>query len=147
MMLASDTLRRRALLALAAAASVWAAVDAAYAQSLREMRARDAEERALQREAAYTGSVCGGSLSASIDWSSVSDWPEDESLTDACDGALGALEAICRESDGERGGDISKFVCGGDGSGASLYGDTLYYGADPGVSGFSDTRDVLESEL
>lgn len=121
---------------------------AAEAQSLREIRARESEEAALDREASYTQSVCGNSFSASIDWRSAADWPDGVSIAASCDGALGALEAICRNADGKRKAKrISRFVCAGDGAGADLNGGTLRYGASPGDSGFSDTKAVLESGL
>lgn len=115
------------------------------AQSLKEMRAQDAEENALQREADFTARVCGGSISASIDWASADDWPEDVSIARACDGALSALEAMCRQGKGR--GEISSFVCTGDGDGAFIDGGELTYGATPGESGFDDAMDVLEDEL
>ena len=116
------------------------------AQSLKEMRARDAEERALQREAAFTARICGASLSASIDWSTFDDWPDGVSVTTACDGALAALEAVCREGRG-RGGAVSSFVCAGDGTGASFSGGEFTYGASPGESSFDDAKSVLDDEL
>lgn len=120
--------------------------DNAAAQSLKEMRARDAEERALQREADFTGRVCSSSISASIDWRSAADWPEGVSIARACDGALSALEAMCRQGRGS-GGEVSSFVCAGDGSGADLSGGEFTYGASPGENSFSDAKEVLEAEL
>ncbi len=123
-------------------------VGIAAAQSLKEMRARESEDSALAREAAYTNSICGSSLTASIDWRSVANWPAHVSLADSCDGALGALEAICRSGEGKaRAKRVTRFVCAGDGSGASLRGGTLRYGASPGVSGFAETKSVLDSGL
>lgn len=112
------------------------------AQSLRETRAQEAEERALQREAAFTQSVCGAKFSVSIDWRSAANWPDGVSIAASCDGALGALEAACRKNRAPR---VTRFVCAGDGSGASYRGGTLRYGASPGDSGFADTQVVLES--
>ncbi|MCB2097104.1 MAG: hypothetical protein AB7F91_04430 [Parvularculaceae bacterium] len=109
---------------------------AAGGQSLRDLRAQDAEERALAREAAYTSEVCGRSIEAEIDWSSVRDWPADESLVDACNGALGAVETICRAG---RRNVVHDFECAGDGSGPSLSGGTLRYGASPGGNGYAAT--------
>lgn len=121
---------------------------AASAQSLREIRARESEESALDREAAYTQSVCGRSLSVTIDWRSAADWPESVSLVASCDGALGALEAFCRNRDGKaKAQRVTRFVCAGDGSGASLRGSELRYGASPGDNGFSATKALLDSEL
>lgn len=120
----------------------------ASAQSLKEIRAHEAEEKALQREAAFTESMCGISLNVSIDWRSAADWPANVSLTNACDGALGALEAICRTSTGKsRAKRVTRFICAGDGSGASLRGGSLRYGASPGENGFADTKAVLDNEL
>jgi hypothetical protein len=120
----------------------------ATAQSLKEMRSQNAEDGALDREAAYTESVCGTSISASIDWRSAADWPAGVSIVASCDGALGALEAICRTKDGKsRAKRISRFVCAGDGSGASLSGGTLRYGASPYDNGFTETKKLLDSDL
>lgn len=120
--------------------------DNASAQSLKEIRARDAEERALQREADFTARVCRSPISASIDWRSASDWPEGVSIARACDGALSALEAMCRQGRGSE-GEVSSFVCAGDGSGADLSGGEFTYGASPGESSFADAKAVLEDEL
>lgn len=140
--------RRRINQAIAALMCCGVLFGAAAAQSLKEIRAHEAEEKALNREVAYTRSVCGNSFSASIDWRSAADWPESVSLTGACDGALGALEAICRDGKGKiRAKRVTKFVCAGDGSGASLRGGTLRYGASPGDNGFADTKAVLDSQL
>ncbi|MCB2112066.1 MAG: hypothetical protein KDD85_00800 [Parvularculaceae bacterium] len=108
----------------------------AGAQSLRDLRARDAEERALSREAAYTSKICGRAIDASIDWRSAEQWPEKESLAEACDGALGAVETVCRAG---RTNIVSSFVCAGDGAGPSLSGTTLRYGASPGRNGYAAT--------
>ncbi len=132
--------RLRAAIAAGAAAAL--ALTAASAQSLKEMRAQEAEESALEREASFTRSVCKMNFDVVIDWRSAVNWPDGESLAGACDGALGALEAACRKGDAPR---ISRFVCAGDGSGASLRGGTLRYGAEPGGNGFSETRDTLEA--
>lgn len=115
-------------------------------ESLKTLRAREAEERQLDREAGFTGKVCGTSIRTRIDWSSTGDWPENVSIAKSCDGALSALEAICR-GDSSRGSRINSFVCTGDGSGPSLSGGTLQYGATPGDNGFSSTKSYLEGEL
>lgn len=120
---------------------VVAAPGALGAQSLREARAQQAEEQTLEREAAFTQTVCGSSFSVSIDWRSAADWPDGASIAAACDGALGALEAICRKGQAPR---VTRFVCAGDGSGASYRGGTLRYGASPGDNGFAETQAVLE---
>lgn len=118
------------------------------AQSLKSIRAQEAEEQTLDSEIEFTNSVCGTSISATINWRSASDWPEEDSLADACDDALGALEAICRAPGGQsKASSISSFLCEGDGSGPSLSGGTLSYGASPGESGFADTKDYLEGAL
>ena len=120
----------------------------ASAQSLKEARAQRAEEQTLEREAAFTDTVCGTSLKASIDWTSVANWPDTSSLAQSCDGALGALEAICRSADGKRKAKrLTKFVCAGDGSGPSISGATLKYGAEPGKNGFAETKALLEKSL
>ena len=117
------------------------ASSSAFSQSLREIRAQEAEEQALEREASFTRSVCDMDFDVVIDWRSAADWPDGSSIADSCDGALGALEAACRRGNAPR---ISRFVCAGDGSGASLRGGTLRYGASPGDNGFADTRAVLD---
>lgn len=142
--------RRRLAAAVAAGASLCVALSftPASGQSLRDLRAQDAEEQALDREVAYTESICGISLKATIDWRSAKDWPSSASLTNSCDGALGALEAICRNAEGKsRALRINRFVCAGDGAGASLRGGTLRYGASPGANGFSETKALLDSRL
>lgn len=139
------TINPKRTMALAVVISVVMSA-AASAQSLKEIRARDSEESNLDREVAYTESVCGHSIRASIDWRSAANWPENVSLTSSCDGALGALEAVCRNgnSNSRR---VTRFVCAGDGSGASLRGGTLRYGASPGDNGYSSTKALLDSEL
>lgn len=134
----------KGILAGLAALAVLAA--GADGQSLRSLRAQEAEEAALAREAAYTSSVCGASISARIDWRSAAAWPEDRSLAAACDGALGALETVCRSGRG-RGGRISSFTCAGDGSGPSLSGGTFRFGAAPGEDGYSQALPYLEAAL
>lgn len=113
----------------------------ALGQSLKDIRAHEAEDAALAREAAYTGSVCGHSVSARIDWASASAWPAEESLAGACDGALSAVEALCRAG---RKGVVKSFICAGDGSGPDLSGGTLRYGASPARGGYEETRAYLE---
>lgn len=134
-----------------ACAAAWAAIApwaSVSAQSLKEIRAREAEESALDREVAFTRSVCGNSLSGAIDWRSAADWPDEISLADSCDGALGALEAACRKPDGKaKAKRVSRFICAGDGAGASLSGGALRYGASPGANGFAETKALLDQEL
>ena len=108
----------------------------ASGQSLRDLRAQDAEDAALAREAAYTSKICGRTISSRIDWQSARAWPAGESLADACDGALGAIETICRAG---RKDVVRDFVCAGDGAGAQLSGKTLRYGASPGSNGYAAT--------
>lgn len=132
---------------LAVALSAALAAPASALQSLKSLRAQEAEERALEGEAAYTNSVCEANMGARIDWGSAAGWPEGESLVDACDGALGALEAACRAGGKTRLQNLSTFVCAGDGSGPSLSGRTFRYGASPGQSGFDETRDYLDRAL
>lgn len=108
----------------------------ASGQSLRDLRAQESDEADLAREAAYTSDVCGRTISARIDWSSAKRWPAGESLADACDGALGAVETICRAGKKDV---VRDFVCAGDGSGARLSGKTLRYGASPESNGYAAT--------
>ena len=152
MWLANNNSRRTIRATLVAAASVVAVsgvvVGVANAQSLKELRAREAENTALANEAAYTQSVCSNDLSASIDWRSAADWPASASLVGACDGALGALEVMCRTGAGRTNAqEISHFTCAGDRAGASLRGEVLRYGATPGGNGFADTKAVLDSKF
>lgn len=135
---------RRLAPALLAAAAVLSA--SAFGQSLRSLRAQEADEAALAREAAYTNSVCGGNISARIDWRSATSWPEGRSLAAACDGALGALETICR-SDRARGQRVSSFTCAGDGSGPSVSGGSFRFGATPGGDSYSSALPYLEGAL
>ncbi|HBS31598.1 MAG TPA: hypothetical protein DEA40_07620 [Parvularcula sp.] len=125
--------QRLFLLCLAGAAALSAA---ASAQSLKDLRTQERENRELARQAAYTGEVCGRTISAAIDWKSAADWPADESLAAVCDGALGAVETICRRG---RKDVVHRFVCAGDGAGAALSGKTLRYGARPGGNGYATT--------
>jgi len=111
------------------------------APSLRDLRAQESDNDALAREAAYTSDVCGRSIPARIDWSSTGDWPSGSNLVAACDGALSAVEATCRAG---RKTLVRQFVCAGDGSGASLSGGVLRYGAEPGGDGFSETKALLD---
>ena len=125
---------RWSLLLLSCAAAVSAA--GATAQSLKGLRAQERENRELARQAAFTSDVCGRQIAASIDWTSAADWPAGESLVAVCDGALGAVETVCRRG---RTGIVHRFVCAGDGSGAELSGKTLRYGASPGGNGYAAT--------
>lgn len=122
------------LLFLSCAAALSAAT--ASAQSLKDLRAQERENQELARQAAFTSEVCGQTISAAIDWRSAADWPAGESLAAVCDGALGAVETICRRG---RTGIINRFVCAGEGSGAELSGKTLRYGATPGENGYAAT--------
>ncbi len=140
--------RLAAVFAAGAGMCFGSALAPAAAQSLREIRAQEAEERSLDREVAYTESICGISLTAVIDWRSAADWPSSVSLTNSCDGALGALEAICRDDEGKsRAQRINRFVCAGDGDGASLRGGALRYGATPGGNGYAETKALLDGAL
>jgi hypothetical protein len=124
-----------ALAPLAAAAQLSGA-------SLRDLKAQQSDSDALAREAAYTSEVCGRSITARIDWPSTRDWPSGSNLVAACDGALSAVEAICRSG---RKTLVRQFVCAGDGSGASLSAGTLRYGAKPGGDGFAETKALLDA--
>lgn len=114
---------------------------------LSELRAQQEEERKLASEAAYTSNVCETRISSRIDWNRTRDWPDNRSVAEACDGALGAVEALCRSGKDRVAGKISAFTCTGDGSGPSLSGTTLTFGATPGGNGFNATRSYLESAL
>jgi hypothetical protein len=130
----------RIFLAAVTAAGVCVFGAAAASQSLRDLRAQDREDRALDREASYTSEVCGRRIDADIEWSSVRDWPPRESVAKSCDGALSAVETICRAG---RKDVVHRFVCAGDGSGASLTGKTLRYGGAPGSNGYAPTLAVI----
>ena len=130
------------LAALLSGSCVMAVSSVAEAQSLREIREQEQEEKALDREAAFTQSVCGMKFQTVIEWRSAANWPEGVSIASSCDGALGALEAACRKGNAPR---VNRFVCAGDGAGASYRGGTLRYGASHGDNGFSDTKAVLDS--
>ncbi|MEM9496061.1 MAG: hypothetical protein AAGA09_08660 [Pseudomonadota bacterium] len=120
----------------------------ARAQSLQELRAQEAEEAALAKEAQYTSSLCQTSISTRIDWRTAANWPDGVSLSTSCDAALGAIEWFCRTPDGRtRVKRITTFVCKGDGTGPSLAGGALSYGAKPGVNGFEATRSYLSEKL
>lgn len=108
----------------------------ASAQSLKDLRARERDNRELARQAAFTSEVCGRTIAATIDWSTAEDWPARESIAEVCDGALGAVETICRRG---RTNVVHRFICAGDGSGAELSGKTLRYGASPGGNGYAQT--------
>lgn len=123
-----------------------AATTSANAQSLRESRAREAAEAALTREAAFTETVCASRIAASIDWPSAATWPADADLVEACDGALGALEAVCR-ADKTRGAKVKAFVCAGDDTGPTLNGGVLRFGASPRENGFAKTKALLDARL
>jgi hypothetical protein len=118
----------------------------ASAQSLRSLRQQEADNAALSREAAYTSSVCGAPIGARIDWASAASWPEGESLAAACDGALSALETICR-SDKSRAAKVRSFVCAGDGAGPSISGGTFRYGASSGSDAYGASLPYLEGNL
>lgn len=132
----------------AAGLLVAGAVSTAAAQTLSEARAREAEERALKKEAQYTASVCGATLNARINWSSTRSWPDGVSIAGKCDAALGALESVCRSDAGRsKAKSIKTFVCSGDGSGPSLSGGTLTFGASPSGNGFGETKSYLDRNL
>jgi hypothetical protein len=105
------------------------------------MRAEDADNAALAREASYTSEVCGRTISASVDWDSARGWTG-RSLVAACDGALGAVEAACRAG---RKSLVSSFTCAGDGAGPSLAGGELRYGASKGANAFDETKAYLDA--
>ncbi|MEO1252174.1 MAG: hypothetical protein AAFW81_07505 [Pseudomonadota bacterium] len=127
-------------IALAVIAGCGALAASADAQSLKDARARDAAEKALAQEAAYTSRVCGREIDAAIDWRSAADWPADL-LLEECNQSLSALETACR-SGAAPAQAVSFFVCAGDGSGPSLRRSTLRYGAGRGEP-FGDTLEAL----
>lgn len=129
----------RRLLKIIGCSFVAAAFLSANAQSLKSLRAQEAEEAALEAEADYTSGICGVSISATIDWSTARNWPADESLAEACDGALSAVEAVCRSGEMP----VRSFTCRGDGSGPSLNGSNLSYGASSGGDAYKETASVL----
>lgn len=140
----------RTSLAAAACMAVFVTgiVPAAAQSPLKELRARQAEESRLHSEAAYTSSICDTRIGATIDWSRVRNWPTGESLADACDTALGAVETMCRDGRLEDiQSTITSFSCTGSGDGPALDGSMLRYGASPGVNGYRDTLKVLQDHL
>ncbi len=127
--------------AIFVALSIGALMTPANAQSLKSLRAQAEEEEALRNEAAYTMSKCGIDFSVSIDWGASSSWPAEKSLASACDGALSAVEAMCKKP-GAR--PIKAFTCAGDNRGASFSGGSLRYGAGEGRNAFEETLGVLQ---
>ena len=119
-------------------AALTAIAGAAQAQSLKDARSREATAAALREQAVYTRSVCGNELRAEIDWASAGDW-QAGLLISECDKALGALEAACRAGD-KRAKRVSRFICAGDGAGATLRGGSLRYGAGAGLNAFKETQ-------
>ncbi|PQA88470.1 hypothetical protein [Hyphococcus luteus] len=105
-----------------------AASPALTAQSLKQIRAQQAEERMLEDQAGYTQQLCGIRFSVSIDWSSFDHWPEGAGVARACDRGLSEIETQCRNGEAPR---VTRFVCTGDGSGSYKSGGTVEYGASP----------------
>ncbi len=134
------------LICMIATISLPLTLSAIAIQPLKELRAREQEEKKLASEASFTSKTCGTAINASIDWSTAEDWPANVSIAKVCDGALAGLETVCR-NDRSKGGQVKNFVCMGDGSGPDFSGNTLSYGASPGSNGFSETKDYLESVL
>ncbi len=123
-------------------------VDAqAQSQSLKSIRAQEAEVAALAHEVEFTNSVCGGKMSARIDWKRSARWPDGASLAAACDVALGALEAACRSGAKASASKLTTFVCSGDGSGPAIKGAVFSFGADPAGGGFAEVKQYLDSAL
>lgn len=138
------------LLLAALAAATWPAGVLAYQdESLAAARVRQEESRSLQAETAFTNDVCGISLQSRIIWKKSESWPNDgKGIAKACDGALGAMESLCRSGrKADIAGAIKSFQCSGDGSGPSLSGKTLRFGASPGGNGFQSTKAFLEANL
>jgi hypothetical protein len=124
-----------------AALAACMATTPASGQSLRDIRAEEAENAAIAREASYTSEVCGRTISAGIDWPSAKNWSGGAGLAEACDGALGAVEATCRAG---RKRLVASFVCAGDGAGPNLSGGTLRYGASRSGNSFAETKSYLD---
>ena len=126
-----------------------AAADGNDDRSLKELRIRQQEENKLREEAAFTSSVCEVNIRASINWSASASWPNSgKGLAKNCDGALGAIEALCRGGKkAQVQAKIKSFQCSGNGAGPSLSGSTLRYGAQPGGNGFGATKAYLDSRL
>ncbi len=117
----------RAFCALFAGVMLAGAASSALAmQSLRAIRAQQADERMLEDQASYTQQLCGIQFDVSIDWSSFDDWPEGSDVAKACDRGLSEIETECRNGAAPR---VTRFICTGDGSGADYSGSTLVYGA------------------
>ena len=131
----------RLIFAMAAFAAL---AGAAQAQSLRDARAREANTAALGEEAVYTRTVCGNELRAEIDWASAGEWQAGLLIAE-CDKALGALEAACRAGD-KRAQNVSRFICAGDGAGATLNGRSLRYGARADLNAFKETQKTFSGE-
>lgn len=119
-------------------------VAGASAQSLKEARAREASQQALEREAVYTRSVCGNDIEIEIDWESANGWGEDRLIAE-CDQALGAVEAACRRGD-ERARNVERFICAGDGKGVSLRNGELRYSAQSDADAFRKTKEAFADE-
>lgn len=122
------TWRRGAGVIAAAGMVALIAAAPAGAQSLRERRAQEAEERALADQAAYTQQLCGVSFSTEIDWASFSRWPENADVSRACDRGLSEIETRCRRGDTPT---LTRFICAGDGSGLRMGRGAARYGASP----------------
>lgn len=118
-------------------------------RSLKELRVRQQEENILREEVAFTNSVCKVNISARINWRASVSWPNSgKGLAKNCDGALGAIEALCRGSKKSQvQAKIKSFQCSGTGAGPSLSGSTLRYGAKPGGNGFGVTKAYLDGLL
>ncbi|MGV6801280.1 MAG: hypothetical protein ACWA5L_05095 [bacterium] len=133
------------LLLLLPGAPLWAKDDG----SLADARLRQQEEASLREQIAFTNEVCGTSIRASINWRSVSNWPDNgKGIARVCDGALGAVESLCRsDKKSQIQSKIKSFQCLGDGSGPALSGSSLKYGGRPGGNGFSQTKAYLDRKL
>ena len=118
-------------------------------KTLGELRIRQAEERLLSEEAAFTSSQCQTNIAARINWSRSSSWPGGgKGIAKSCDAALSAVEAVCRGGKAAQVREkVKTFECSGDGSGPSLQGTTLKFGAQPGSNGFDATRAYLDGKL
>lgn len=133
---------------LAAFVLTLCAIDVAGAQSLKAARAKDAEFSRLSQEASYTNKMCDASFSARIDWAASRNWPPAISLAEACNGALGAIEAMCRSKEGKaQAGRIAVFTCAGDGRGPVFAGGEMRFGANPRGDSYASMTRFLEAKF
>lgn len=93
-----------------------AVATAASASSLKEQRYREAQNAAFDREVEYTNKLCGSSITARIDWDTLSPLATDinRNLYTQCGAALSAIERMCLCGGSDRVRDhIAALVCTG----------------------------------